>query len=67
MAVIHNFYFIVYPWFMSCSVSSSHILTWMASPFRIQWKMSSMVDAQISLFRNNVQVSSQQLKEAGNS
>lgn len=31
-----------YPWFMSCSVSSNHMRTWMASPFRIQWKMSSM-------------------------
>ena len=39
-----QFYFIVYPWFMSCSVSSSHILTWMASPLRIQWKMSSILD-----------------------
>jgi hypothetical protein len=32
-----------YPWFMSCSVSSSHIRTWMASPFRIQWKISSIL------------------------
>ena len=32
-----------YPWFMSCSVSSSHIRTWMASPFRIQWNMSSIL------------------------
>ena len=32
-----------HPWFMSCSVSSSHMRTWMASPFLIHWKMSSMV------------------------
>lgn len=41
-----------YPWFMSCSVSSSHILTWMALPSLMKWKMSSMargVWAQVSI------------------
>ena len=33
----------IYPWFMSCSVSSSHMRTFIASPFRIQWNMSSML------------------------
>ena len=28
---------------MSCSVSSSHILTWMALPSLMKWKMSSMM------------------------
>ena len=32
-----------YPWFMSCSVSSSHMRTWMASPFRMWWKISSIL------------------------
>ena len=32
-----------YPWFMSCSVSSSHIRTWIALPSRIKWKISSML------------------------
>ena len=33
-----------YPWFMSCSVSSSHIRTLMASPLRIQWNTSSILN-----------------------
>ena len=41
--LLNFFYFKPYPWFMSCSVSSSHIRTWMASPLRIQWKMSSIL------------------------
>ena len=31
-----------HPWFMSCSVSSSHMRTCMESPFLIHWKMSSI-------------------------
>ena len=34
-----------HPWFMSCSVSSSHIRTWMVLPSRIQWKMSSILSS----------------------
>ena len=41
----HQFYIFgfFYPWFISCSVSSSHMRTFIASPFLIQWKMSSMM------------------------
>ncbi len=41
---VNHLFLLFYPWFMSCSVSSSHIRTWMASPFRIQWKISSISD-----------------------
>lgn len=37
-----------YPWFMSCSVSSSQTLTWRAFPSRHHWNISSMFSAQIS-------------------
>ena len=33
---------VTHPWFMSCSVSSSHMRTCMALPSRMKWKMSSM-------------------------
>ena len=32
-----------YPWFISCSVSSNHMRTFIASPLRIQWNMSSIL------------------------
>ena len=36
---------LTHPWFMSCSVSSSHIRTWMVLPSLIQWKMSSILSS----------------------
>ena len=41
--VSHRIMRLTYPWFISCSVSSSHMRTFIASPFLIQWKMSSMM------------------------
>ena len=42
-----------HPWFMSCSVSSSHIRTWMVLPSRIQWKMSSILSSLSSSYPNS--------------
>ena len=47
-----------HPWFMSCSVSSSHILTWMALPSLMKWKMSSMSLLRLVLRVTRCQVTS---------